>query len=82
MNEAEGLEFHSSPLTKIQLYRSFMFPSFRMTLNTGPFDVNMQLIAVALAVTVAVAALAFKSHAARRILDVVCNVRQNARFYG
>lgn len=58
-----------------------MFPSSRMTLNTGPFDVNMQLIAVALAVTVAVAALAFKSHAARRILDVVCNVRRNARSY-
>lgn len=55
-----------------------MVPSFRIMFNTGHSDVNMQLIAIALAVTGAVVVLAFRTHAARRILDVTCNVRQQS----
>lgn len=44
--------------------------------NMGPLDSNMQFIAVALAIAAAVAVLAFRTHAARRILDLACNVRE------
>lgn len=52
-----------------------------MMLNTGTFDVKMQLIAIALAITGVVTILAFRTHAARRILDVACNVRQRICCY-
>lgn len=77
INEAEGLAFHFSPLSKIQLPTSAMVASSNTMFNTGPFDANMQLIAIALAVTCAVTVLVFRTHAARRILDVTCNVRQH-----
>lgn len=77
IDEADGLAFRFSPLRKNQLPVSAMASSFMIMFNTGPSDVNMQLIAIALAVAGAVAVLAFRTHAARRILDVTCNVRQH-----
>jgi hypothetical protein len=43
---------------------------------TGLFYFNLQLIAAALAIAAAVAVLALRTHAARRILDLACNVRE------
>lgn len=77
IDEADGLAFRLSQLSKNQLTVSTMASSPMIMFKTGPFDVNMQLIAIALAVTSAVAVLASRTHAARRILDVTCNVRQH-----
>lgn len=46
--------------------------------DTGSGNFRMQLVAIALAVTSSAIFLAFRSHAARRILDLVCNVRQSS----
>lgn len=81
IDEAEGLVLHVSPLRKTSSSASAMIASLGFMFNSGPSDVNMQLIAIALAVTCAVAVLAFRTHAARRILDVACNVRQNVCYF-
>lgn len=77
IDEAEGLVLHVFSLRKISSSASAMIASLGLMLSSGPSDVNMQLIAIALAVTCAVAVLASRTHAARRILDVACNVRQS-----
>lgn len=74
LDEAGGPTLQFSQPSKIQVSDSIMLPSVGILSNTGLFDVNIQLIGVALAVTGLVAALAFRTHAARRILDVTCNV--------
>lgn len=81
IDEAEGLVLHVSPLRNISSYASAMIASLGFMLNSGPSDVNMQLIAIVLAVICAVAVLAFRTHAARRILDVACNVRQDVCYF-
>lgn len=81
IDEAGGPKLRFSQPSKIQLSDSIMLPSVSIMSNNIPFDINIQLIGVALAVTGVVAVLISRTHAARRILDVTCNVRQCIRCF-